>query len=318
MVADPGLPGPEPALITPFAPHARLLEALVGEKDEGRGVASTVHRFQGAESDVVIFDAVDATRGRMPLHPWFADPVGSTGARLVNVAMSRARERLIIISPGAVRRAVAGRAQASRKELLKFLRAMTIFISSQTAARCCRQTGRRQDGVRQRINPGRTDAPEPRPVPGGETIKEDDVPSHQHQRRGVQRPPQSGRHPDAACRSRWRSSPRPAHQPGRGRRRRPGHLREDARPDPRHRARRSATRWTASRWCRPQKARSTRCTRSSSASASSPCSTTTAPCRPPIGRRSQPRSPSSPPRSPASSRRPSSTASTCSTGSATP
>ena len=97
MVADRGLTGPEPALITPFAPQARLLEALVGE-DEGRGIASTVHRFQGGERDVVIFDAVDAARGKMALHPWFGDPVGSSGDRLVNVAMSRARERLIIVA----------------------------------------------------------------------------------------------------------------------------------------------------------------------------------------------------------------------------
>ena len=39
----------------------------------------------------------------------------------------------------------------------------------------------------------------------------------------------------------------PAHQPRRRRRRRPRHLREDARPDPRHRAGPAATRWTASR-----------------------------------------------------------------------
>ena len=66
--------------------------------------------------------------------------------------------------------------------------------------------------------------------------------------------------------------------------------------------------WTASRWCRPQKARSTRCTRSSSASASWPCSTTTARSRPPIAPRSPSRSRSSRPRSGASSRRRSSTA----------
>ncbi|MDN5748719.1 MAG: AAA domain-containing protein [Pseudonocardia sp.] len=97
LVADHGLTGPEPALITPFAPQARLLQALVGD-DEGRGVASTVHRFQGAECNVVIFDAVEAVRGGMKLHPWFGEPAGSDGSRLVNVAMSRARERLIILA----------------------------------------------------------------------------------------------------------------------------------------------------------------------------------------------------------------------------
>ncbi|GAA2566215.1 hypothetical protein GCM10010210_47120 [Pseudonocardia hydrocarbonoxydans] len=97
MVADRGLTGPEPALITPFNPQAKLLEALVGE-DDGRGIASTVHRFQGGERDVVIFDAVDAVRGGMTLHPWFGEPDASNGSRLVNVAMSRARKRLIIVA----------------------------------------------------------------------------------------------------------------------------------------------------------------------------------------------------------------------------
>jgi hypothetical protein len=97
LIADHGLAGPTPALITPFAAQARLLEALVGD-DDGRGIASTVHRFQGDERDVVLFDAVDTARGGMKLHPWFGEPRESDGARLVNVAMSRARERLIIVA----------------------------------------------------------------------------------------------------------------------------------------------------------------------------------------------------------------------------
>jgi hypothetical protein len=97
LVDERELTGPAPALIAPFAAQARLLQALVGD-DVGRGIASTVHRFQGDERDVVLFDAVDAARGGMKLHPWFGEPEDSDGARLVNVAMSRARERLIIVA----------------------------------------------------------------------------------------------------------------------------------------------------------------------------------------------------------------------------
>lgn len=97
LVADHGLVGPEPALITPYAPQAKLLEALVGD-DEGRGIASTVHRFQGGERDVVIFDAVEAAGSAISLHPWFSEPATSDGARLLNVAMSRARERLVVVA----------------------------------------------------------------------------------------------------------------------------------------------------------------------------------------------------------------------------
>ena len=102
----------------------------------------------------------------------------------------------------------------------------------------------------------------------------------------------------------------PAHQPRRRRRRWPRHLREDARPDPRHRAGPPQHDGRHLAWCSPRKAPSTRCTRSCSASASSPCSTTTARSRPPTAPRSRRRSCSSPPRCGASSARRSSTAST--------
>ncbi len=73
----------------------------------------------------------------------------------------------------------------------------------------------------------------------------------------------------------------------------------------------SATRRTPSRSCRPLKAPSPRCTRCCSASATSPCSSTTAPSRPPTRPRSRPRSRSSAPRSRTSASRPRSTASPC-------
>ena len=98
LLEDVTAVGNQPALITPFAPQARLLESLVGEGSDG-GIASTVHRFQGGETDVVIFDAVDAELGDLPIHPWFeTGEEGTDGARLVNVAMSRARQRLVILA----------------------------------------------------------------------------------------------------------------------------------------------------------------------------------------------------------------------------
>ena len=98
LLDDVATVGNRPALITPFAPQARLLESLVGDGADG-GIASTVHRFQGGETDVVIFDAVDADLGDLPVHPWFeTGEEGTDGARLVNVAMSRARQRLVILA----------------------------------------------------------------------------------------------------------------------------------------------------------------------------------------------------------------------------
>ena len=136
--------------------------------------------------------------------------------------------------------------------------------------------------------------------PGGKgDVREDkDVASYQHEHRGAQRPPAARRPP------RWRMTQvdgealvGPAHQPRRRRRRRPRHLGEDARPDPRRRPGQPQRAGRHLAWCRPRKARSTRCTRSCSASASSPSSTTTARSRRPTRPRSRPRSRSSPRRS---------------------
>ncbi|WP_203982379.1 AAA domain-containing protein [Sphaerisporangium rufum] len=85
-------------LITPFAPQARLLESLLPEEPAGGRAASTVHRFQGGERDIVVYDTVDSAHGVTPLHPWFAQGgAGSEGARLLNVAASRARDNLVVI-----------------------------------------------------------------------------------------------------------------------------------------------------------------------------------------------------------------------------
>ncbi|WP_157752120.1 DEAD/DEAH box helicase [Actinoplanes derwentensis] len=85
-------------LVTPFAPQARLLESLLPGNRGDAWVASTVQRFQGGERDVVIYDTVDTGYGIRQLHEWYTDGHdGSTGARLLNVAASRAREHLLIV-----------------------------------------------------------------------------------------------------------------------------------------------------------------------------------------------------------------------------
>ncbi|PTQ51566.1 MAG: DNA helicase [Hydrogenibacillus schlegelii] len=56
-------------------------------------VASTVHRFQGLEKDVILFDAVDGP----PFSKAGVLLEGDAAARLINVAMSRARGKLIIL-----------------------------------------------------------------------------------------------------------------------------------------------------------------------------------------------------------------------------
>lgn len=85
-------------LISPFAPQASLLQSLCAATPE-IALASTVHRFQGGETDIMLYDTVDTTGSRFDPHSWFTvTHLGSEGARLLNVAMSRAREQAIFLA----------------------------------------------------------------------------------------------------------------------------------------------------------------------------------------------------------------------------
>ncbi|MBT9282548.1 MAG: ATP-binding domain-containing protein [Hydrogenibacillus schlegelii] len=85
--------------IAPYVAQAQLVQAFLRDLfPEARGseravVASTVHRFQGLEKDVILFDAVDGP----PFSKAGVLLEGDAAARLINVAMSRARGKLIIL-----------------------------------------------------------------------------------------------------------------------------------------------------------------------------------------------------------------------------
>lgn len=86
------------AMITPYAAQARLLESLLGEFGLPAWAASTVHRFQGGERDIVVYDTVDTGHGIARLHSWFTDlDPDSIGTRLLNVAASRAKDHLVVV-----------------------------------------------------------------------------------------------------------------------------------------------------------------------------------------------------------------------------
>ncbi|MFY0580848.1 AAA domain-containing protein [Cystobacter fuscus] len=76
--------------VTPYRAQAALLRALAEEKGwhESRFQASTIHRQQGTEYDVVVVDTVAAGR---PFAPSELTP-------MLNVAASRAREYLFVLS----------------------------------------------------------------------------------------------------------------------------------------------------------------------------------------------------------------------------
>jgi hypothetical protein len=90
------------AIITPYVDQARAIRARLKERagDTGDGPrieCSTVHRFQGQERDVVILDTVDAE----PMKPGVLlseRGAHSAALNLINVAISRARGKLIVVA----------------------------------------------------------------------------------------------------------------------------------------------------------------------------------------------------------------------------
>ena len=87
------------AIITPYADQARAIRALLKkESEDAKAIeCSTVHRFQGRECDVVILDTVDTN----PMRPGVLlseRGVHSSAHKLINVAISRARGKLVIVA----------------------------------------------------------------------------------------------------------------------------------------------------------------------------------------------------------------------------
>ncbi len=85
------------AIITPYSAQARLIQALVKDYSMDRQVTvATIHRFQGAEMEVVIFDLVDA----LPQHKASKLTGSDTelSRRLLNVAISRTKGKLIVLA----------------------------------------------------------------------------------------------------------------------------------------------------------------------------------------------------------------------------
>ena len=86
------------AVITPYAAQAREIRRRLAARRIADAVeCSTIHRFQGRECDVVIIDLVDAA----PLRPGIllsGDRSRSDACNLLNVSISRARGKLVIVA----------------------------------------------------------------------------------------------------------------------------------------------------------------------------------------------------------------------------
>lgn len=89
-------------LVTPYRAQTRLFQYLTEQLMEQQGLprgtmeAATVHRFQGNEKDVVIFDLVDSPPfgiGKLLSGGWTSEAM-----RLLNVACTRAKGKLVVVA----------------------------------------------------------------------------------------------------------------------------------------------------------------------------------------------------------------------------
>lgn len=89
-------------IITPYAAQTRLVRAMLRDykgKETTQVACSTVHQFQGSERDVIIFDAVESYPAQKAGWLMSKNDNGHV-TRLINVAITRARGKLITIANG--------------------------------------------------------------------------------------------------------------------------------------------------------------------------------------------------------------------------
>lgn len=89
LFSDSGIRQSKGLFISPYKAQAQSIAKLFAGWGLTDWEASTVHSQQGSEADVVIFDTVNAGSYNWPYEEW---------KRLVNVALSRAREAVIVLA----------------------------------------------------------------------------------------------------------------------------------------------------------------------------------------------------------------------------
>jgi ssDNA-binding Zn-finger/Zn-ribbon topoisomerase 1/peptidoglycan hydrolase CwlO-like protein len=98
FLPDAGEPNDAVGAVAPYASQARLIQALLDDRLGARaaGVAATVHRFQGNEKAAMVLDLTDSLGARLGRFLQ-ATRIEEDGARLLNVAASRARRHVIVL-----------------------------------------------------------------------------------------------------------------------------------------------------------------------------------------------------------------------------
>lgn len=83
-------------IITPFRPQANLIQKMLVDSEMGESlvIADTVHRFQGGQKQVVIFDVTTPNPTKLTDN----NEPGGDDEKIFNVAFSRAQEKCIIVA----------------------------------------------------------------------------------------------------------------------------------------------------------------------------------------------------------------------------
>lgn len=80
-------------VITPFVNQRKLIEEALERAKIGNVICGTVHAFQGDEKDIVLFSTAITDQTQAGSYEWLKN-----NKELINVATSRARDQLIILS----------------------------------------------------------------------------------------------------------------------------------------------------------------------------------------------------------------------------
>jgi hypothetical protein len=84
-------------VIAPYRAQVSLLEDLLEEAQLSEVAVGTVHRFQGAERETIILDLTESDPHTLSSFLG-GTSLRDTGSRLLNVALSRAQARLIVVA----------------------------------------------------------------------------------------------------------------------------------------------------------------------------------------------------------------------------
>jgi DNA polymerase III delta prime subunit len=83
--------------IVPYAGQRKLIQRMLDDASLDTITAGTVHRYQGDEKRLIVVDLVDGLGRRLPGLWHQADQPTDEGAKLFNVAISRAKDHLVIV-----------------------------------------------------------------------------------------------------------------------------------------------------------------------------------------------------------------------------